>query len=53
MAHTYRSNDTRRDTVMGFKIKRMPPHRKLVDDQRDAETRRMAQVARRGEWSDD
>jgi len=50
MAHTYR--DSHGDT-MTFRIKRMPPHSKLLSDARDRETRAIAQQARKGSWRDD
>lgn len=54
MAHTTRYNPaTREAATMGFKIRRMPPHSKLLSDARDRETRVLAQLARKGSWSDD
>lgn len=50
MAHTYRNSD---DNTMAFRIKRMPPHSKLLSDARDRETRVLAQMARKGDWRDD
>lgn len=54
MAHTTRYNPAAREvSTMGFKIRRMPPHSKLLSDARDRETQAIAQQARKGSWSDD